>query len=131
MSVTLLKSYMGYPSGQVVELGASTETALIAQNLAVSTATSSTTTGAVTANVSQGTAAIAAAATSVTITNSLVDASSKIFAVVAQATADVSLLRVERVVAAAGSFTIYGTAAATATTLVDWAIIPPIVPVGT
>jgi hypothetical protein len=44
-------------------------------------------------------------------------------AVVAQTTADTTLLRVERVVPAAGSFTIYGTANATATTRIDWCVI--------
>ena len=44
--------------------------------------------------------------------------------VVAQAAADGTLLRVERVVCAAGLFTIFGTANATATTFIDWAIVP-------
>jgi hypothetical protein len=84
----------------------------------------STTTGAVTANVTSGICAIGAGASSVVITNNLVDASTPVFAVVAQSTADVSLLRVERVVSAAGSFTIFGTANATATTLIRWIILP-------
>ena len=125
MSVTLNRSYAGYPSGQVVELTTDVETALIAQGLATSAATTATTTGAATANAMSGVAAIAAAASSVVITNNLVDAQSKVFAVVAQTAADVSLLRVERVVCAAGSFTIFGTANATATTLIDWAVLVP------
>jgi hypothetical protein len=123
MAVTLSRTYAGYPSGQVVELGAATEAALIAQNLAVSAAVTAITTGAVTANVSQGTVAVAAAASSVVVTNALVDAGTKIWACVSQATADTTFTAVLRIVPAAGSFTIYG-AAATATTLVDWAIIP-------
>ena len=58
------------------------------------------------------------------ITCSLVTASSKVSAYVSQTAADGTLLRVERVVPAAGSFTIFGTANATAATVVDWAIIP-------
>ena len=123
MTVLLNNPYGSFASGAIVELPATTEAALIAQGLATNSA-SVVTTGAYTSNQSQGTAAIAAAAVSVVITNPLVTASSKIFAVVAQTAADVSLLRVERVVAAAGSFTIFGTAAATATTVIDWAIIP-------
>jgi len=60
------------------------------------------------------------------ITNDIVKANSKVWAVVGQAAADGTLLRVERVVPADGSFTIYGTANATATTIIDWAIIPAI-----
>jgi hypothetical protein len=54
----------------------------------------------------------------------LVDANSHVTAKVAQAAADGTLLRVERVLCAAGSFTIFGTANATATTLIDWEIEP-------
>lgn len=124
MSVLLLKSYMGYLSNTVVTLSASTENSLIAAGLALASVAASTTTGAVTANVPSGKAAIAAGASSVVITNSLIDANTKVWACVAQAAADTTLLRVERVVAAAGSVTIFGTANATATTLIDWAILP-------
>lgn len=125
MTVTLNRSYAGYPAGAVVELTTDSESALIAQGLASSAAATLITTGAATANAMSGTAAIAAAGVSVVITNSMVDANSKVMAVVAQAVADVSLLRVERVVCAAGSFTIYGTAAATATTFIDWVVLVP------
>jgi hypothetical protein len=60
----------------------------------------------------------------VVITNSLVNASSKIFSVIAQATADTTATFVARIVPAAGSFTIFVNAAATATVLLDWSIIP-------
>ena len=122
MTVTLSRSYQGIASGTVVTLPDSTETALIAQGLAVTAAKTATSTGAQTIPALSGTCAIAAGAASVVITNPLVSATSKVFAVVSQATADVSLLRVERVVPAAGSFTIHGTAAATATTLIDWIV---------
>jgi len=61
----------------------------------------------------------------VVVTNNLVTAESKVFAVVSQAAADGTLLRVERVLCAAGSFTIYGTANATATTTIDWCLMLP------
>jgi len=125
MTVLLNRAYMGYPAGATVELSTDAETALIAQGLASSAASTAITTGNATANTYAGTAAIPAASSSVVITNSNVDANSKVFAVVAQAAADGTLLRVERVVCAVGSFTIYGTANATATTYVDWAIINP------
>lgn len=126
MTIALNFPYQGYLTGAVVTLpAAATESAMIAQGRATASAAASTTTGAATANLLSGKAAIAAAASSVVITNSLVDANTHVYAVVAQAAADVSLLRVERVVSAAGSFTIFGTANATATTLIDWAIILP------
>jgi hypothetical protein len=126
MAVTLLRAYGGSAAGSVVEYDSVTEAALIAQGLASSAAASAITTGAQTQNTWSGSAAIAAGASSVVITNSNITANSKVWAVVAQAAADGTLLRVERVVPAAGSVTIYGTANATATTLIDWAILPTI-----
>ena len=123
MAVLLNRAYAGYASGTVVNLQSNVETALVAQGLASTSAVASTSTGAVTCNLSSGIAAIAAGSSSVVITNNLVDASTKIIAYVSQAAADVTLLRVERIVAAAGSFTIFGTANATATTLIAWSII--------
>lgn len=124
MAVLLRIAYMGYLAGTTVELPTNVETALIAQGLATTALASNITTGPVTANVLQGTVAVAAAAASIVVTNSLIDANTKVHAVVAQAAADATALRVERVVAAAGLVTIYLTAAATATTFVDWMIIP-------
>ena len=116
--------YKGYLAGTVVNLPASEEAAMIAQGLATASTVASTTAGAVTANVMQGIAAVPAAAASIVITNNLVNASSIITAYVSQAVADTTFLRVERIVAAAGSFTIYGTAAATAATLIAWKVEP-------
>jgi hypothetical protein len=123
MTVTLLQPYQGSPAGAVVTYAASTEAALIAQQRATTALATATTTGANTSNVVTGLAAIAAGASSVVVTNPYVDASSYVVATVAQAAADGTLLRVERVVTAAGLFTIFGTANATATTLVKWAIL--------
>lgn len=123
MTVLLRTQYAGYLSGTTVMLPTNVETALIAQGLAAAAASANITTGPVTANLIAGRVAIAAGQASVVITNNMVDANTKVFAVVAQAAADGTLLRVERIVPAAGSFTIYGTAAATATTFVDWIII--------
>lgn len=123
MTISLNKAYGGAPAGAIVSFTSELEAALIAQGLAVASTRANTSTGAQTQNTLQGTAAIAAGASSVVITNSLVDANSHVVAKVAQAAADGTLLRVERVVCAAGSFTIYGTANATATTLIDWEIV--------
>ena len=124
MSVLLLKPYQGNPAGAVVEFSASTEASLIAQNLAQAALASASTPGNMTTNTPQGTAAIAAGANNVVITNPLINANSIVVATVAQATADTTLTQVVRVVPAAGSVAIYGNANATAATLVGWAIIP-------
>jgi hypothetical protein len=121
MVVSLNKAYQGLTAGSVVELPASTEAALIAQGIATASS-SAVTSGAYTTNLMQGTAVIPAGSSSVVITNPKVDATTKVFAVVAQATADATLLRVERIVSGAGLFTIYGTANATAATVIDWHI---------
>lgn len=122
--VTLLRNYAGYAAGTVVELPASLEATLIAANQATTSA-GPPTAGPVTTTATSGACAIATGQSSITITNSLCTVQSIVFAVVAQAAADTTLLRVERVVAAAGSFTIYGTAAATANTTIDWVLILP------
>lgn len=131
MTVLLNRAYMGRVANAVAQFGKSAEDALISQGLATAAADTATTTGAYTQNTPSGKAAIAAGSSSVVITNSMVDANSKVFAVVAQATADATLLRVERVVTANGSFTIYGTANSTATTLIDWAILADDFAIGT
>jgi hypothetical protein len=122
MTVLLQRGYAGAAAGAVLSYTTELEAALIAQGLATASTRATTTTGAQTSNALQGTAAIAAGASSVVVTNALVDANSHVTAKVAQAAADGTLLRVERVVCAAGSFTIFGTANATATTLIDWEI---------
>lgn len=121
MTVSLNRAYGAYAAGQIVSLPASTEAAIIAQNLGQATA-SLPTAGNITSNEFQGDAVAAAGATSVVVTNPNVTASSNVVAVVAQAAADGTALRVERVVPAAGSFTIYLTAAATAATRIHWAL---------
>ena len=125
MTVTLFRSYGGYAAGAVAEFPSELESALIAQGLAATASATAVTTGAATANTYAGTAAIPIGASSVVITNSNIDANTKVWAVVSQAAADGTLLRVERIVPAAGSVTIYGTANATAITFVDWAILNP------
>jgi hypothetical protein len=124
MAVLLSKAYMGYAAGTVVNLPTSTESSLVSQGFATVSTKASTTAGAVTANVTSGTAAVAAGASSVVITNNLVDANSKIWAAVGQSTADTTFTSVLRIVPAVGSFTIFGPANATAATLVDWALLP-------
>jgi hypothetical protein len=81
------------------------------------TITAGGTTGAQTINKTAGTVNFAAAATSLVVTNSFVDANSIIIATVG--TND-STMKSVAAVAAAGSFTLHANAAATAETRVNW-----------
>lgn len=128
MTVTLARPYQGYIAGQTVQVPTSTENSLSSQGVgavASTSASAAVTTGALTTSLPAGRVSIAAGSSSVVVTNPNVDVNSKIWAVVNQAAADGTLLRVERIVPGAGSFTIYGTANATATTVIDWAILGP------
>ncbi len=122
--VLLGKAYAGYAQGTIVELPASTEAALIASGQATNSAGPATA-GAVTTTANSGSVTAAAAAASVVVTNANVSVQSIIYAVVSQAAADGTALRVDRVSVAAGSFTIFLNAAATAATSIDWAILNP------
>lgn len=124
MAITLNRGYMGLLAGTVVGLTTNIEQNLIAQGLASQAASKANITpGNVTYNGIQGSVAIAAGANSVTITNSLIDANTKITANIAQAAADGTLTSLPRIVPAAGSVTIYGNANATAAVVVDWSIV--------
>lgn len=122
MAVLLNRSYQGVVPGAVAVFPTSTEAALVAQGLA-SVSAAVPTVGAQTIAASRGFAAIAIGASSVVITNPYVDATSVVQATVAQTTADATLTSVLRVVPAAGSFTIFGNANATAATVVSWEVV--------
>lgn len=83
--------------------------------------TNSATIGAVTINKAVGRCNVAAAATSVVVTNSLVTAASEVLCVIAQNDGTATL---KNVVAAAGSFTVTLTAAATANCAVAFYVLP-------
>ena len=117
--ILLSKGYKGYAAGTIVQLATQEEAALIAQNFGTNSA-GPVTAGAVTTTAQSGRVGVAAGQSSVVVTNPNIDANSKVFAVVNQAAADGTALRVERIVPAAGSVTIYLTANATAQTNVDW-----------
>lgn len=111
------------------ELGnAITDTVDINGNLRVTSADTSGVPGDAVINAQSGRSAVAIGSATIVITSSYVTAASHVFAVVSQAAADATLLRVERVSAAAGAFTIHGTAAATAATQVDWFVVSPTLP---
>jgi hypothetical protein len=84
------------------------------------TITAGGTTGAQTINKTAGSVNFAAAATSLVVTNSFVDANSVIVATVAT---DDTTMKSVAAVAGAGSFTLYANAAATAETRVNWLVV--------
>jgi hypothetical protein len=128
MTVLLSRAYGGYSAGQTVQVPTSLENAIVASGsgaVVSSAASAAVTTGPLTTNLPAGRCTIPPGAGSVVVTNPAVDVNSKIFAVINQATPDTSLLRIERIVPAAGSFTIFGTTSATAAISVDWALLGP------
>jgi hypothetical protein len=100
--------------------GTGTTTITRVNSLTVVSTDSSGTPGNATNNNLSGRAAFAAAGTSVVITNSLVTAASKIFV---QVNGNDATLKSATVTAAAGSFTVTGNAAATATTVFDFLVV--------
>ena len=124
MAVLLSKAYKGYASGSVASFSSSEEAALIAQGLATASTVASTTTGNVTANAMQGTVAIPAGSSSLTVTNNLVDANTSVDVVIRQTAQDSTLTAIPLVVPANGSFTMYANATATATVLASWKLQP-------
>lgn len=128
MTVLLARPYAGYVAGQTVQVPTALENSIAASGIGSVVSTSAAagvTTGALTTSLPAGRVTIAAGSSSVVVTNPLVDVNSKIFAVINQVAADGTLLRVERIVPSLGSFTIYGTANATANVSIDWAIVGP------
>lgn len=124
MSVKLIGylGYGGYPSGSIVEFPASTEAALIASGQAIPS-TGPATPGPVTTNAKQGSVTFAAGTSSLVITNAKFAPQSLVHAYISQVAADATALRVERVIAADMTVTIYLNAAATAAVSVKWALL--------
>jgi hypothetical protein len=95
--------------------------ALLAGNIQVDSTDASGTPGAATINRPSGTVSIAIGAASVTVTNSLVTASSRVFATLQFG--DATLTTILRVVPGSGSFVITGNANATAATKIAFFVI--------
>lgn len=119
--VLLSKSYGGYAAGTIAQFQTNVETALIAQGLATTSA-GPVTAGAVTTTMVAGRAGIAAAGSSVIITNPIVTAESKIWAQLSNAAADATATSL-RVTPNTGAFTIALNAASTGIVGIDWMIL--------
>jgi hypothetical protein len=122
--ILLSRSYGGYVAGSIVQLSTSIEAALIAQGWGSSSA-GPVTPGAVTTSLTAGRAGIAAAGTSVVITNPAFTTESKFSAYLSNAAADGTALSITRITPAAGSVTFTLNAAATAAVSIDWAVLSP------
>jgi len=92
--ILLSQPYAGYTAGSVVSLQTNVELALIAQNRGVANA-GPVTPGNTVANEVVGRCAVPAAGVSVVITNNLVNADSRVFAIINQATADTTAFNVD------------------------------------
>jgi hypothetical protein len=122
--VLLNRPYAGYLSGTIVQFSTAIEASLIAAGLAVASA-GPVTPGAVSTTIPMGRVGIAAAGTSVVVSNPSFTAESKFIAVLSNAAADGTALYVTRITPAAGSVTFTLNAAATAAVAIDWAQLGP------
>lgn len=122
MTVLLNRAYGAYAASQVVSLPASTEAAIIAQNLGQATAALPTA-GNINSQEHSGRAAFAAGTQAVTVTNPNVNPGTKVQAAIALSVADGTLTGPLRVVSNNGSFTVYANANATGVVPFDWNLV--------
>ena len=120
--ILLSKSVMGYAAGTTNQMTTNQEAALIAQGVATASA-GPVTPGAVTTTAIQGRVGIAAAGTSVVISNPSFTTESKVFAMLSNAAADGTAFGIARITPAAGTVTITLLAAATAAVSIDWSLL--------
>jgi hypothetical protein len=120
--ILLSKAYKGYAAGTIVQLATQEEAALIAQGFGTTSA-GPVTPGAVTTTATAGRVGIAAAGTSVVVTNPAFNTESKFVAYLSNAAADGTALYITRITPAAGSVTFTLNAAATAAVAIDWALL--------
>jgi len=120
--ILLNRSYKGYAAGTIVQLATQEEAALIAQGLGSNSA-GPVTPGAVTTSATAGRVGIAAAGTSVVVTNPAFTTESKFIAYLSNAAADGTALYVTRITPANGSVTFTLNVAATAAVAIDWALL--------
>lgn len=118
--LSLLRGYAGYLAGTIVQLQTNAEAALIAQGLATASA-GPVTPGAVSTTQTSGRVGIAAAGTSVVVSNPNFTTETKFSAYLSNAAADGTALSITRITPAAGSVTFTLNAAATAAVAIDWA----------
>lgn len=116
------RGYGGYLPATIVQLQTVTEAALVAQGMATTSA-GPVTPGAVTTTMTSGRVGIAAAGTSVVVTNAAFTTESKFIAFLSNAAADTTATSVTRITPANGSVTFTVNAGATAAVSIDWALV--------
>lgn len=117
--VLLNKAYGGYAAGTIRQFSTSTEAALILAGIATTSA-GPVTPGAASTTETKGRAGIAAAGTSVVISNPAFTVESRFSAYLSNAAADGTALYITRITPAAGQVTFTLNAAATAAVAIDW-----------
>jgi hypothetical protein len=120
--ILISRAYAGYVAGSIIQLSTQEEAALIAQGLATTSA-GPVTPGAVTTTKPMGRLGIAAAGTSVVLTNAAITTESRFVAYLSNAAADGTALYITRITPAAGSVTFTLNAAATAAVAIDWTLL--------
>jgi hypothetical protein len=122
--ILLNRSYGGYAANTIVQLPTNVEAALIASGQGSNSA-GPVTPGAVSTTQPMGRVGIAAAGTSVVVTNSSFTTETKFAAYLSNAAADGTALYITRITPANGSVTFTLNAAATAAVAIDWAQLGP------
>lgn len=120
--VLLSKSYGGYAAGTIVQFATSLESALIASGIATSSAGPATP-GDVSTTQNRGRVGIAAAGTTVIISNPTFTAESRFNAYLSNAVADTTATSITRTIPSAGTLTLVLNSAATAAVAVDWSLL--------
>lgn len=120
--ILISKAYKGYLAQTIVQLAAQEEAALVAQNFATVSA-GPVTPGAVSTTNTVGRVGIAAAGTSVVVSNPAFTTESRFLAYLSNAAADGTALYITRITPANGSVTFTLNAAATAAVSIDWALL--------
>lgn len=122
--ILLSRPYGGYNAGTIVQFSTTIEASLVASGYGTVSA-GPVTPGAVSTNQPMGRAGIAAAGTSVVVSNPNFTTETKFSACLSNAAADASALYITRITPAAGSVTFTLNAAATAAVAIDWAVLGP------
>ena len=122
--ILLNRSYGGIIAGNITQFTTQLEAQLIAAGFAVTSA-GPVTAGAFTTNQLSGRAGIAAAGTSVVITNAAFTTESKFIAYLSNAAADATATFITRIITANGSVTFQLNAASTGIVAIDWALSGP------
>jgi len=120
--ILLSKAYGGYAAGTIAQFSTEREASLIAQGFGVTSA-GPVTPGAVTTTEVVGRLGIAAAGSSVVLTNPKITVESRFIAYLSNSGADATATSITRITPAAGSVTFTLNAASTGVVAIDWMLL--------